>query len=349
MIKVLLTFDYEIFFGKNYTNYEEVLFMPTDILLQKGKELGIPLVFFPDMLSIALPNENIDNEYTEAFISQLNNAISQGNDVQMHFHPHWINAKYDKNTCIWSLVDGIWSFSDLVRQYGEHEGKALLYKAHNCFLNTFKKQPIAFRAGGFSISNDDISLLSYLIELSYRFDSSVVPGQKIISDVQNYDFVHTPDKSNWKIDLSRGFTFHDKYSSEPGIYEVPVSTVPKSFHSKVKSIRDILFSRPKPLYRKGRGISSKIQSKVNQSSFISFDYADKNKCDHFISLFDRFVSRHQDDRITTFTIVSHPKNLSAESIECLSLFVNKLRERHKSKVDFVTFCELTQVNANEFL
>ena len=52
MLNICITFDYELFLGKNNAPYKEILFTPTDNLIRTLSEKGVSGTFFADVCSV---------------------------------------------------------------------------------------------------------------------------------------------------------------------------------------------------------------------------------------------------------------------------------------------------------
>ena len=107
-------------------------------------------------------------------INQLKDIIERGHRIELHIHPHWIDAKYNG--------DGTWNFSDFqhysLNRFTEEEiidmfveGTSLLTSiAHEVDL---EYKIVAFRAGGWAVQ--PFSLLKKAFNKSgIKIDSSVV-------------------------------------------------------------------------------------------------------------------------------------------------------------------------------
>jgi hypothetical protein len=90
MKKIILTFDYELFFGCNSGTVKKSILEPTEKILMALNDVKGSAVFFIDYLMIKrLLNEN-DQTKNEAnqIIEQLKKIIAQGSRIELHLHPH---------------------------------------------------------------------------------------------------------------------------------------------------------------------------------------------------------------------------------------------------------------------
>ena len=67
MLNVCITFDYELFLGKNNAPYKEILFAPTDNLIRTLSEKGVSGTFFADVCSVDAHHRLGNEKYCEDF------------------------------------------------------------------------------------------------------------------------------------------------------------------------------------------------------------------------------------------------------------------------------------------
>lgn len=205
MLNIIITFDYEIFFGKNYASEDKVLFEPTEKLLDILDENDISGTFFADILSVQAYNkEKEDSDYSNKFENQIKEMIKRGHDVQLHIHPHWITAKFDQNSGQWKIDPSTYrihyflesnpvgvSAEDIIRESVEYLENTLkdVDKSYKCY---------AYRAGGYCIQPGE-ALFDILQRKGIIIDSSVCMGKKLISDAHFFDFEKDYDDLNWEL------------------------------------------------------------------------------------------------------------------------------------------------------
>lgn len=104
----------------------------------------------------------------------LQDAITRGHDVQMHFHPTWYESFH--NGTEWKLNLNNWALADLSFEQIEHE----LKRGREYFNFLFQKvvpnyKCLCFRAGAFCLQPIDRTLLA-IKSAGFVADSSVLPG-----------------------------------------------------------------------------------------------------------------------------------------------------------------------------
>ena len=100
-IGLIFTLDYEIH-GNGSGEFENWAYFPTSHMLDLFDSYGAKLTIMAEMghyWAMQRYNEFFSHEIS-LFESQLKNAIKRGHDVQFHFHPQWIDAKFE---------DGLWN------------------------------------------------------------------------------------------------------------------------------------------------------------------------------------------------------------------------------------------------
>ena len=189
--KVILSFDYELFFGDVAGTVQKSLIEPTNKILNALE--GDTAVFFVDYLMLS--RLQAENEHTKkdfvAIVEQLKEIIRRGSRIELHLHPHWVDAKY---------VNGSWDFSDFshycLYSFPKEditkmfiEGTAMLNKIAQDVDPCY--EVCAFRAGGWAISPFD-KIKEGFINAGLKIDSSVMNGMSINGYGYSIDFSNSP-------------------------------------------------------------------------------------------------------------------------------------------------------------
>jgi len=232
-IYLLFTSDYELYFGENYLSEREVLIEPTEHILDAFEEEGIPMTLFADVASVwRYQSLKVKSDYALLFEDQLQRAIRNGHDVQLHLHPHWMTSTFDGER--WEMDEFNYKLSDL--GYGGRRIQSLesadeLIIRGKEYLERLLHptdpfyQCIAFRAGGYGIQPNDKELVSALLSAGFKIDSSIVPGMFFKSNVNEIDFRRIPSQINYKMGTRYGIYKEDNQ----GIFEIPIVTYSESF------------------------------------------------------------------------------------------------------------------------
>ena len=109
MLHLCLTFDYELFFAHTDFSEQDVLFKPTERILDLLDEYDIKATFYADTASCIRYAEFGLNDFPKSFNAQITSMRKRKHDIQLHIHPIWYNAKLEK---------GKWQFDN--RYYRLH-------------------------------------------------------------------------------------------------------------------------------------------------------------------------------------------------------------------------------------
>ena len=96
MKKVILSFDYELFFGERSGTVDNSIIRPTELLLNKLDKINGKATFFVDYLMIKyLEAQPKTTKEARKITTQLQEIVQQGHRIELHIHPHWIDACYN--------------------------------------------------------------------------------------------------------------------------------------------------------------------------------------------------------------------------------------------------------------
>lgn len=225
--KVILSFDYELFFGERSGTVLKSLIEPTNILLDTMESVGFRGNFFIDVLMIKYLRQNKDERSIrdlKLIEAQICDMVRRGHRIELHLHPHWVDAKYNG--------DGTWDFGDFhhysLSSFCEKEIITMFQDGVD-YLNKIGSEidpnyrVCAFRAGGWAIQ--PFKNLKKAFTLSgIRIDSSSARGIYVKNDNSYYDFRKLPNKDV--------FQFEDDVCIEAitgSFTEVPISTYHRPF------------------------------------------------------------------------------------------------------------------------
>ena len=183
-MNILLTFDYELFFGKNVGTVGNCLIKPTDELLNLFQKIGASATFFVDTIFLKRLSEiNEQKRNFREIVQQLTNIVKSGCRIEPHLHPHWGDAIYKEGTWLLPSYEHYtlhslditevrnllaWSL-DFLTDIGRK-----VQKSYKC---------LAHRAGGFKISPFE-ELSKVFLDNHILVDSSV--GSRIFIKHKTY-------------------------------------------------------------------------------------------------------------------------------------------------------------------
>lgn len=200
MKNLILTFDYELFLGRQSGRPEDCMIRPTEALLAAMDRHGCKGLFFVDatyLRHLQAKQESLPQAATDLRVisEQIEFLVREGHEIGLHLHPHWEDAQTINLGKEWDLSQK--------RYYRFHalsaEQKSKVFRESFAVLNGIvsKASPQSsircYRAGGWSLQpfND---FAPFFREFGIRCEFSVRPGFASFTDAQWYDFTAAPDQ-----------------------------------------------------------------------------------------------------------------------------------------------------------
>lgn len=324
MKTILLTFDYELFFKTSGT-VENCLLRPTEDLIKSLARFGIPATFFIDTVYLQeLKKQGGWNDF-DRVRTQLMELVRMGHRLELHLHPHWLDASYQ---------NGAWTFPHYDRYRLQsldmdiinnlfREGIELIHSIARTVKPDYTVR--AYRAGGWCIQPFKPLVYSFQ-ECSLLFDSSVIPGLKAESEAHVLDFTGCCEKVLYR--------FADdpvKEDPEGRFVEVPITAFQRSSIDKlmIQLYRWSEFDKvkvygdgsPVPMKKKGNRWAELIKPDI---TFLSLE---KMPPRLLLSVMKR-------NKSSLINVLSHPKNLSLSAFRCIELLAAE------KDFEFKTFMDL---------
>lgn len=318
MKSLILTLDYELYGNGSGDIYTHII-EPTKRILALAAQYKAKITFFVEVIEFW----RIDEEwkrgnkmgYTTNPIddirNQLQDAYKDGHDIQLHLHPQWVDAKYEKGQWVvnlneWRLggykKEGGYSLLNLLKN-----GKKTLEEWINPIDANY--ECIALRAGGYNIQPSQ-EIVTAMKEAGLKIDSSIYPGGKETGTLSNYDYSNIEkDKEYWQAsnELEKEGT--------NGIYELPIVAFPiprwKKFASieRIKSLLKNRKSAKDSFEAKTSGEGGKKSSKLDKIKyFFQYEWQTWDYCLFSASLHNLFLKEIKKmPKREYFTLVGHPK------------------------------------------
>lgn len=338
--KIILTLDYELFFSKSGTAEKSILY-PTSRLLETLAECGAFATFFVDTTYLAKlrqSDDQYDHIVLDQIIKQLQQVLIHGNRIELHLHPHWIDAV--KNGPFWTFPNyNHYKLNTLEKSVVNKlfdDGCEILNQLAREVVPNYKVE--AFRAGGWCV--EPISLFKEsLVKNSIRVDSSVCPRLYLSGEVHKIDYrsVQTQDI----------YTFSDdvRINKENGEFvEVPVNGY---YLSPIERFIWVLKSRIHKKESSIWGDGSGIMSVKQHGKLIKLlNILSGKKYFNQFSI-DGYVDRNilyrkiNESNLQYVTLIAHPKTLSKSSLETVRFLKQK-------GLDFYTMKEFTDEYCQQY-
>ena len=354
-IQCLLSFDYEIFHGRNSGSYEDVLFAPTERLLGLCDELDVRATWFPDVCSVWWHREQGDADYADRFEAQMRDALRRGHDVQLHVHPHWLFT---------DRVDGAWQL-DASRVY-LHEigwGEGLreaggVVRAGVDYLEELLRPVVpdyrceSYRAAALALEPSAREHLQCLVDAGIRVDSSVIKGVRSETDTYVVDYRGAPSEVNWSMQPETGWG----HAQAKGVYEVPVGTFQVGLPTRLRFLARRLAALRRPtrggvMNRAGRQtrLGGLWHLVLMNLRYVTGDPWFTLSCDTkgfdaqmLLAGLRSYVERHAPDETVQVSVINHPKLMFEPEYRLLAEFVEGARATYGEEVGFPTFRDVAR-------
>jgi hypothetical protein len=193
--KIVLTFDYELFLGRNSGSVDCCLIRPTREILQRIKAQSATALFFVDATYLRLIETNDRQAYVKV-AGQIEEMIEAGCEVGLHLHPHWLDAVKRQG--------GSWSLDNIDRYRLHTLGAEELQRVFCESLASLKRAAggytiNTFRAGGWCLQ-PFAPLRNLFNNNGIVYDFSVTPGlYKNSLPGHFYDYRSAPkNRTTWR-------------------------------------------------------------------------------------------------------------------------------------------------------
>lgn len=319
-IGLIFTADYELF-GNGSGDVMTCMINPTNNLLDICKETGAKLTIFMDVCELWAFEEveknglwDLGYSPSAQIKSQLIDAVNNGHDVQLHFHPQWLDysylgkGKWQLNHDKWRLPSLIETEIDTLFEKGKKTLEDLLRPINSNY------QCNAFRAGGWCIQPEG-TILKAMKKHGFKIESSVAVGVSNNQEDRFFDFSSAPDLPLWKIDT-------EVTKQEEGtLLEVPIFTAEMDGVTRstflAKRIRRNISLKPKGC--SGFAESSIKNSKLSKVADLlkkqrsMFNFSDATTAEEMMWFIEKARERYKSLKtIIPLVMIGHPKTFANE-------------------------------------
>ncbi|WP_343603931.1 hypothetical protein [Fluviicola sp.] len=326
IMQVILTFDYELFFGTATGSVQKCMIEPTNRLLELSRKFQIPMVFFVDVGFLIKLYEfkdqfpSLETDFNQ-IAAQLLEMKALDCEVQLHIHPHWEKSSYDGEK--WVVVtDGAYKLAD----FPDLEAERIVRKYHGFLTGLTGTKITTYRAGGWCIQPFS-QIEEVFRELEIVCDSTVFPGGKFESEHYQFDFTKIRPFTN-------PYRFQsDVVKEDPAGYFLEVPIASWEFHP-------LFYWR---LYILGR-LNPKAHKMIGDGSFLAQPGRKKtvllNKTwnhvssdGYYASMLHKQATYYRSLNAKTFVVIGHPKGMTQYSLRRLESFIADT----KRQVEFVNY------------
>ncbi len=342
-VKLFLTFDHELPLGGLNTSYKKALFDPTQKVMDIADRYGIKITLFSDILCAYRYKEWDFEGFYLPYQEQLQYAIVNRNDVQLHIHPHWLTTGYNKKEF---LPSNDFTLSDFKNDtlFGGIPGiiKFSINELSNiCVPVDSNYKCIAFRGGGYNVHPNTDLIFNNLYDNGICYDSSMAKGYYFRSGISEIDFRKLPDLPNWIVDPE---DYHAALSDRTGVLEIPIATIPKTpFEIPTK------FKLKKYGYRavenRGRVIHNYYKADLYSTikmlfaaRMLTFDNHTLS-LDYLLKIIQYNIRKYENkSNEIMLSVISHPKSMGNYSFELMEGFISSIQRLYPD-VEFTTFSQ----------
>jgi hypothetical protein len=330
-MNILITFDYELFFGSQTGTQQRCITGPTNELIKLAEKHGVRFSFFIDCGYLVKleehqqKNNKLALDYQE-IVAQIKFLSAKGHDVQLHIHPHWENSFHDGNQWVMNTSNY------RLHQFSEKRIQEIFQKYAGVLFQITKQPLHTYRAGGWCLQPFD-KLKSCFENAGIKADSSVFKEGFEKSEHYYYDFRNCPNKDWWKFD-------NDPVLENSGgkFLEIPISShkVSPLFYWKL-----YLLGRINPRYHKPIGDGKPILSKGYKKRILSRYTRQVVSTDGYNArLLQRYTEKQFRKEASTIVILGHPKALSPYSLDALDEYIAENKNKHQ----IITFTDFLKIN-----
>lgn len=320
-MKILITFDYELFFGGNSGSPEKCIIEPVDAIIATAREYGAPMGFFVDAGYLHAIRRFMAASATlgkhDALIRRNLDAIAaQKHEILLHVHPHWEDTiwaeeRWQSDLSRFCLSDfDPPQVLDIVGRYAKElrchvaDGRLLAYRAGGWAVQPFPAIGAGLAAEGIFI------------------DSTIFAGGRDTLGIVNFDFTRAPSKSRWRFET-------DPATEDPGgrFLEVPTSsmTVSPSYYRRLALSRLTTSSDRRPF---GDGAVRSLPPMRRHLDKLGKLLTSTRYCVTLDGMKASLVAaeyrRMRKEGAEFLVLLSHPKAMTPFSIECMRELMDEI-------------------------
>lgn len=323
-MKIYITLDYELFFGKESGSAECCILQPTEDILKILDPLGVKMTCFVDVgYLIRLEDQqdefpSLRSDY-EKVTEQIRRLATNGHGMELHIHPHWEDSYYDGER--WIFDHSRYKLSD----FSEEEVMEIVTRYKNTLERISGYTPQAYRAGGWS-AQPFLPIKKALEKNEVYIDSTVYSNGYYQSEFQSFDFREVPQFKT-QYPFSEDLTLEDPSGK---FTEIPISS------QQVSPLFFWRFAltklRKQPKHRPyGNGSSVKMSDdqifRLLTRPSHSVVSVDGYKASIIQKAFRKYVKKTENKG--NFVLIGHPKAFTPYSLKRLAQFVKDTHKDHQ--------------------
>ena len=308
---VHLTYDYELFFGKETGTAQHCIIEPTNRLRDIAQKTGAKMTFFIDVgyikqLKAFQKFPEIKSDLS-AITSQIRDLVNEGHDCQLHIHPHWEDSYFDGER--WVMNVDRYKLAD----FDEKDIMNIVSEYQSILADITHRSVTIFRAGGWCLQPFS-KVKSAFEQTGIKIDSTVFFGGINETSPYYYNFTNCPQRDHWQ------FTDDLCVENQNGIFtEFPISSYKYSsiFFWKLFLLGRLLPKRHKPI-----GDGYPVPTVGMRKEMLTKGKLLSASCDgYFVKKLNKIIKSNQKKGFNHTVIIGHPKALTEYSIERLEQLI----------------------------
>lgn len=316
-MKIIISFDYEIYFKKNDTNSNDYLIKNTNKIIKELDKHNIKTTFFVDAGYLCAldrqrdRNINLKNDYLN-IIHQIVMLEKENHEIGFHTHPHWEDSFFINGK--WNMKLNRYKISD----YKQKEIETIIHKYHEHLQRNLQKNIVSHRSGGWCLEPFGL-IKNHLKNIGIKIEATVYKEGFCSNKTHKYDFRGYPEKEYWR------FSDTPKMEKKDGLFiEVPSTTsyIPNYYYWKIiiNKLLNITSDATS-----GEGIKPSIKEMGRRILFgntipVSID---RFKSSVLLKTFKEIEKTKKE----YFLILGHPKSIDESSINDLKMFIEYVSSR----------------------
>ena len=313
-MNIVLSLDYELFFGSHTGTVERTLLQPSQAIFELAGRHGIPLAFFVDAgFLLRLRKEGhrspaLMHDY-DRVMRQLEQLVAAGHEIHLHVHPHWEDSCWNGHSWV---ID--------TRRYRLHDfGVAEMREVATSYADALRaitggEGVFAYRAGGWVIQ--PFSRIREAIRAAgIRIDSTVFAGGRSDEASRGFDFSAAPVASHWFFD-------DDPLVARPDgeFLEVPIASLSVSpdFYWRMAMATRLGSQRHRPI---GDGSVMPLSRADLLAKLTRRTVSTVSMDGYKAGLLPEACRRYERAGMADLVVIGHPKMASSYSLQQLERFV----------------------------
>ena len=342
MKNIILTIDYELYLGSKTGDVRSCMIEPTQQLSALLANNGSKMTVFWDILHYykLLEHQTKFNELKEVALmieEQILSLASEGHDIQLHLHPHWLDAVYKNNK--WNFNYTRFKLQNLSEEDDVNNINTIsgcITIAKKLLENVVKKvkpdyKVTTFRAGGYLIQPFS-KLRKALLKHEILIDTSICSGLLKNNGIFSYNFLDYPSFVSYK------FSRDPKKVEDTGAFtEVPIKTVNVPIHLNLyfTLLRHIKYRYlRKEVKGSGSGTTTNIKQPLYEklyNLFFNYKMYQFTTDGNFKEIFEYMVKEVEEHS----TMILHSKSLNQHTIRTLNVLTKSNTVKFNSINDYL--------------